>query len=59
MGVVCTRHDYEPDAERVTGGGLFLRPRAMLRFGQLSADEYLVGEPAARGGVRIHNASPS
>ena len=29
----------------------------MLRYGQLSADEYFVGEPAARAGVRITNRS--
>jgi hypothetical protein len=29
----------------------------MLRFGQLSADEYFVGEPAARRGVTITNES--
>ena len=29
----------------------------MLRYGQLSADEYFVGEPAAKAGVRITNAS--
>jgi hypothetical protein len=29
----------------------------MLRFGQLSADEYFVGEPAARAGVVITNES--
>jgi hypothetical protein len=30
----------------------------MLRFGQLSGDEYFVGEKTARDGVRIINASP-
>jgi hypothetical protein len=30
----------------------------MLRFGQLSGDEYFVGEKAAKDGVRITNASP-
>jgi len=29
----------------------------MLRYGQLSADEYFVSEPAARAGVKIANAS--
>lgn len=29
----------------------------LLRFGQLSADEYFVGEPAAKAGVRIANHS--
>ena len=29
----------------------------MLRFGQLSADEYFVGEPAAKAGVKITNHS--
>ena len=29
----------------------------MLRYGQLSADEYFVGEPAARAGVTITNRS--
>jgi hypothetical protein len=30
----------------------------MLRYGQLSGDEYFVSAPAARAGVRITNASP-
>lgn len=30
----------------------------MLRFAQLSGDEYFVGEPAASEGVRIENRSP-
>lgn len=29
----------------------------MLRFGQLSADEFFVSEKAAKEGVVIHNAS--
>ena len=29
----------------------------MLRFGQLSGDEYFVGEQAARAGVKVTNAS--
>ncbi len=29
----------------------------MLRYGQLSADEYFVGEPAAKAGVKITNHS--
>ncbi len=29
----------------------------MLRFGQLSGDEYFVSEKAARDGVKITNAS--
>ncbi len=30
---------------------------SMLRFGQMSADEYFVSEPAARAGITITNAS--
>lgn len=30
---------------------------ALIRFGQLTSDEYFVSEKAAREGVRIHNAS--
>ena len=45
----------------VQGHGKFGRFDAeaaiMLRFGQLSADEYFVGEPAARAGVTITNHS--
>ena len=29
----------------------------MLRYGQLSADEYFVGEPAAKEGILIENHS--
>ena len=29
----------------------------MLRYGQLSGDEYFVSEPSARQGVKITNAS--
>ena len=29
----------------------------MLRYGQLSADEFFVGEPAARNGITIRNNS--
>jgi hypothetical protein len=29
----------------------------MLRYGQLSADEFFVGEPAAQAGVTITNRS--
>lgn len=31
---------------------------AMIRFGELTADEYFVTAPAAQAGVRISNASP-
>ena len=32
---------------------------ALIRFGQLTHDEYFVSEPAARAGVKIVNGSPS
>jgi hypothetical protein len=38
-------------------GGLAAEAAGMLRFGQLSADEFFVGEPAARAGVTIANHS--
>ncbi len=38
-------------------GGFDAEAAIMLRFGQLSADEYFVGEPAARAGVTITNHS--
>jgi hypothetical protein len=40
-----------------TFGGLDAETAEMLRFGQMSADEFFVGEPAARAGVTIHNRS--
>ena len=38
-------------------GGYCAEAAGMLRFGQLSADEYFVGEPAAKKGVWIENHS--
>lgn len=38
-------------------GGFDAETPAMLRFGQKSADEYFVGESAARGGVAVSNPS--
>jgi hypothetical protein len=32
---------------------------ALIRFGQLTHDEYFVSYPAARQGVSIHNPSPT
>jgi hypothetical protein len=40
-------------------GGLPLETRTLIRFGELTFDEYFVSEPAARAGVRITNASAS
>lgn len=38
-------------------GDYYAEAAGMLRFGQLSADEYFVGAPAAQKGVRIENHS--
>lgn len=32
---------------------------ALIRFGQLTSDEFFVSEDAARAGVRVHNPSPT
>jgi hypothetical protein len=42
-----------------TIGGLPLETRTLIRFGELTCDEYFVAEPAARAGVRLTNASAS
>jgi len=40
-------------------GGLQIESPAIIRYGQLTFDEYFVSEPAAQTGVTISNASPS
>jgi hypothetical protein len=40
-----------------TFAGYDAEAAGMLRFGQMSADEYFVGEPAARAGIAITNRS--
>ena len=39
--------------------GMKLETPAMIRFGQLTCDEYFVSETAAKDGVRITNESGS
>jgi hypothetical protein len=40
-------------------GGRPIETPALIRFGQLTYDEYFVSYPAARGGVKIANPSKS
>jgi hypothetical protein len=42
-----------------TINGLPVETPALIRFGQLTYDEYFVAAPAAAAGVKIHNPSPS
>ena len=42
-----------------TLGGLPLETPALIRYGQLTFDEYFVAESAARAGIEIRNTSTS